>query len=298
MKRSRLAVAAGFCGGLGLFLAAAGPLLIWAGAISPIFGFGRFYVLGMLIGAAALPLALAALHSTRRAAARGGRRLAWLGCGAGAALLALLLHGMAAARGVPPINDITTDPANPPALAAASADGAKAPSYPAAFADAQRSAYPDIAPLHSALPANRALARAEAIARKLGWRKVRVLRAESGGVLHAREVSAVFRFVDDVVVRVRPHNGGAQAGGAQSQLDLRSRSRVGRSDLGANAARIRAFVREFQSSQRSEDSGESRLARRSRLAEFSADQRMASPASARSAFRNFATARDKRGSRR
>jgi len=292
MKRSRLAVAAGFCGGLGLFLAAAGPLLIWAGAISPIFGFGRFYVLGMLIGAAALPLALAALHSTRRAAARGGRRLAWLGCGAGAALLALLLHGMAAARGVPPINDITTDPANPPALAA-DADGAKAPPYPAAFADAQRSAYPDIAPLHSALPANRALARAEAIARKLGWRKVRVLRAESGGVLHAREVSAVFRFVDDVVVRVRPHNGGAQ-----SQLDLRSRSRVGRSDLGANAARIRAFVREFQSSQRSEDSGESRLARRSRLAEFSADQRMASPASARSAFRNFATARDKRGSRR
>jgi len=297
MKRSRLAVAAGFCGGLGLFLAAAGPLLIWAGAISPIFGFARFYVLGMLIGAAALPLSLGALHSTRRAAARGGRRLAWLGCGAGALLLALLLHGMAAARGVPAINDITTNPADPPALAA-SADGAEAPPYPAAFADAQRSAYPDIAPLHSALPANRALARAEAIARKLGWQNVRVLRAESGGVLHARQVSAVFRFVDDVAVRVRPHNGGAQPGGAQSQLDLRSRSRVGRSDLGANAARIRAFVREFQSSLRSEDSGESRSARLSRLAEFSADQRMASPASARSASRNFATARDKRGSRR
>lgn len=286
MKRSRLAVAAGFCGGLGLFLAAAGPLLIWAGAISPIFGFSRFYLLGMLLGVAALPLALGALHTTRRAAARGGRQLAWLGCGAGAVLLALLLHGMAAARGVPSINDITTNPADPPALSAAATKGADAPAYPAAFAAAQRSAYPDLAPLHSALSADRALVRAEAAARKLGWQSVRVLRAEGGGgALHAREVSAVFRFVDDVAVRVRPRNGGAQ-------VDLRSRSRVGRSDLGANAARIRAFTREFQSSQGSGDS------REARLAEFSADQRMASPASARSASRNFATARDKRGSRR
>lgn len=288
MKRSRLAVAAGFCGGLGLFLAAAGPLLIWAGAISPIFGFSRFYLLGTLLGAAALPLALGALHTTRRAAARGGRNLAWLGCGAGALLLALLLHGMAAARGVPPINDITTNPADPPALFiadAAAADAAGA-AYPAAFAAKQRSAYPDIAPLHSALSAERALVRAEAAARKLGWQDVRVLRAEEGGgALHAREVSAIFRFVDDVAVRVRPKEDGAQ-------VDLRSRSRVGRSDLGANAARIRAFVREFQSSQGAGDSGAARLA------EFSADQRMASPASARSASRNFATARDKRGSRR
>lgn len=288
MKRSRLAVAAGFCGGLGLFLAAAGPLLIWAGAISPIFGFSRFYLLGTLLGAAALPLALGALHTTRRAAARGGRKLAWLGCGAGALLLALLLHGMAAARGVPPINDITTDTADPPALAAADAAAADAAgaAYPAAFAAQQRSAYPDLAPLHSALSADRALVRAEAIARKLGWQGVRVLRAEGGGgALHAHEVSAIFRFVDDVAVRVRFKEGGAQ-------VDLRSRSRVGRSDLGANAARIRAFVREFQSSQGGGDSGEARLA------EFSADQRMASPASARSASRNFATARDRRGSRR
>lgn len=292
MKRSRLAVTAGFCGGLGLFLAAAGPLLIWAGAISPIFGFSRFYLLGTLLGAAALPLALGALHTTRRAAARGGRKLAWLGCGAGALLLVLLLHGMATARGVPPINDITTNPADPPTLStagAAAADAADAAAYPAAFAAKQRSAYPDLAPLHSALSADRALVRAEAIARKLGWQAVRVLRAEGGGgALHAREVSAIFRFVDDVAVRVHPQEDGARG----AQVDLRSRSRVGRSDLGANAARIRAFVREFQSSQGSGDSGEARLA------EFSADQRMASPASARSASRNFATARDRRGSRR
>jgi uncharacterized protein (DUF1499 family) len=47
-------------------------------------------------------------------------------------------------------------------------------------------------------------------------------------------VTRIFRFVDDIVVRVRPSNGG-------SIVDVRSKSRDGRGDMGANAARIRAF---------------------------------------------------------
>ena len=47
-----------------------------------------------------------------------------------------------------------------------------------------------------------------------------------------------FGFVDDIVIRVRATESG-------SEVDLRSVSRVGRSDLGANAARIEAFAEKF-----------------------------------------------------
>ena len=53
-------------------------------------------------------------------------------------------------------------------------------------------------------------------------------------MVEAYDVTAVFQFVDDVVIRVRPAGDG-------SVVDLRSNSRVGGGDLGANAARIRAF---------------------------------------------------------
>ena len=51
----------------------------------------------------------------------------------------------------------------------------------------------------------------------------------------AREVSRIFQFVDDIVVRVRPMATGAV-------IDVRSKSRDGRGDLGENAKRIRAFA--------------------------------------------------------
>jgi uncharacterized protein (DUF1499 family) len=55
------------------------------------------------------------------------------------------------------------------------------------------------------------------------------------GRLEAISVSRVFRFIDDVVVRVRPEGSG-------SRIDMRSKSRVGKGDLGANAARIEDFM--------------------------------------------------------
>ncbi len=57
------------------------------------------------------------------------------------------------------------------------------------------------------------------------------------GVFEAVEVTRIFRFVDDIVVRVR-----MSPGGNGSVVDVRSKSRDGRGDLGANAARIRAFA--------------------------------------------------------
>jgi uncharacterized protein (DUF1499 family) len=82
-----------------------------------------------------------------------------------------------------------------------------------------------------------AIARAERAARALGWTIVGSDPAQ--GRLEATATTFWFRFTDDIVVRVRRE-------GAGSRLDVRSKSRVGRGDLGANARRIRAFAVEMQ----------------------------------------------------
>ena len=56
------------------------------------------------------------------------------------------------------------------------------------------------------------------------------------GRLEATDTSAFFGFKDDVVVRVRASDAG-------SRIDVRSKSRVGLGDVGANARRVRAFLK-------------------------------------------------------
>jgi uncharacterized protein (DUF1499 family) len=141
------------------------------------------------------------------------------------------------ARSVPPIHDITTDTENPPAFVAIAERRRDAPN-PAAYggpevAAQQKRGYPDLGPATVAAPPGRALAAAEAVARDLGWEIVAVVPAE--GRLEATATTAWFGFKDDVVVRVVP-------AGAGSRVDVRSKSRVGRSDLGVNAKRIRSFL--------------------------------------------------------
>jgi hypothetical protein len=75
--------------------------------------------------------------------------------------------------------------------------------------------------------------RAEAIARKLGWEIVRSEPAK--GQIEATATSRWFRFKDDIAIRV-------MQGPFMTIVDIRSISRVGQSDLGANAARVRAFL--------------------------------------------------------
>jgi uncharacterized protein (DUF1499 family) len=120
------------------------------------------------------------------------------------------------ARSVPPINDIRTDVEN------------SAP----ALARAQREAYPDIAPVTLPLPPRPAFERAAAAAEAMGWEIV--ARDPDAGRLQAVAKTAWFGFEDDVTIRVSP----AAAG---SRIDIRSKSRVGRGDAGANAARIRGW---------------------------------------------------------
>lgn len=99
-----------------------------------------------------------------------------------------------------------------------------------------RSHYGDLRTLRLAVPPAETARRAAALARERGWE---VALAE-GDRVEATHTSTFFRFKDDVVIRVRP----APDGG--SQIDMRSISRVGGSDVGMNAKRVRAFLADLQ----------------------------------------------------
>jgi uncharacterized protein (DUF1499 family) len=139
----------------------------------------------------------------------------------------------------PPINDITTDSANPPqfvaALPARAAEQAVSAAYGgAATAQLQQTAYPDIAPaIVTAAPAE-AFARALAAARAMrGWS---ILTGDpKRGIIEASDTTFYFGFTDDIVIRVTPD-------GAGSRIDIRSHSRQGRGDFGVNAARVRKYL--------------------------------------------------------
>jgi uncharacterized protein (DUF1499 family) len=150
---------------------------------------------------------------------------------------ALPLGWTLSARSLPPINDITTDLADPPAFVALLPLRAKA-SVPAAYpgaktADQQRRAYPDIAPVHVPEAPPAAFAKALAAARAAGWTIVAADAA--AGRIEATATTPWFGFRDDVVVRVAAADRG-------SRIDVRSVSRVGVGDLGTNASRVRGYV--------------------------------------------------------
>jgi uncharacterized protein (DUF1499 family) len=140
--------------------------------------------------------------------------------------------------GLPSIHDITTDPDDPPQFSAVlprRTGRVSPPEYDGAHAAAQqRRAYPDIVPLALHVSAARALDEAAAVAGELGWEVVAVDRAR--GVLEATDTTFWLRFKDDIVVRIR------EIAASRSRVDVRSKSRVGRGDLGANARRIRTFT--------------------------------------------------------
>src|SRR5574337_1690239 len=218
---------------LALVAVVAGPLAIHAGAVSRFLGF-RIFGLGLLASVPILLLGVAALIRTRSAARRAGRPSAVRATVLSALMAGLFLALALPARRVPPIHDITTDPADPPDFVAAvrAPENQGGMAYPAENATQQQLAYPDVTPLRVKLAPADAYAAAQRAAAALGWTVVRS--DPSSGTFEATSTSRIFRFVDDVSVRVRPDADGAR-------VDLRSRSRVGKSDLGANAARIRAF---------------------------------------------------------
>jgi uncharacterized protein (DUF1499 family) len=155
----------------------------------------------------------------------------------GLAATAPPLIALSHAKGVPPIHDITTDYFDPPVFVALLEDRNKSPNGSAyggpEIAAQQQKAYPDIKSLLLKSAPAETVQRALDAARALGWE---IVSSDTpSGRIEATDTTRWFGFKDDIVVRVRPE-------GAGSRVDVRSVSRVGLSDIGANAARVREFL--------------------------------------------------------
>jgi uncharacterized protein (DUF1499 family) len=92
--------------------------------------------------------------------------------------------------------------------------------------------YPDIQPQTFPQSTEQVFDAAAAVGRGLGWDLTEENRAT--GVIQAVATTRLARFKDDVTVSVTRAGDG-------TQVNVRSRSRVGKGDLGANARRIRLF---------------------------------------------------------
>lgn len=180
------------------------------------------------------------------------------------------------AQYLPPIHDVQTDWSDPvrfstTLMAAREADGARNPvedtpivsdraagMWPDAagrpVAEVQEDAesdptvtydtteaeppYPNIEPLTAARPASEVYAIALDLVKSEGWTLVTETpaTATSGGLIEATAETGAFGFRDDVAIRIRPEGAG------KTRVDMRSVSRVGLSDVGANALRIVKFM--------------------------------------------------------
>ena len=222
--------------GLGLLLAGPGHRFGWW-SFGTGFGIMRWAAYGGIAAAviSAAALILAPLRGHRR-----GMLRALAGLVIGLITVGVPAHYLQAARSVPPIHDITTDTEDPPAFETILPLRAQAPN-PATYggpavAAQQRENYPDIAPADYPIGTEAAFDAALAAARDLGWTVVAM--DPEAGRIEAIDRTFWFGFADDIVIRVRPTDAG-------SRVDIRSVSRVGVSDMGTNAARVRAFLAEL-----------------------------------------------------
>ena len=238
---SRIAI---FAGTLGFWLSVAGAAGI---ILSP---------LGFRLGLWDVPFALRELLKYATYAALAGLALCIVGLllaklatppiSVGRAVAGLIISGLFAGyvivqfnkvQSLPYIHDITTDTTNPPAFVALADARKAAPNgldYKGAEnAEKQQQAYPDIVPLPSNLTPAELFVKAEAAARAAGW-DIAAADVQAGRI-EATVTSLIYGFKDDMVIRITPAASG-------SKLDMRSMSRMGKSDVGMNAKRIREFV--------------------------------------------------------
>jgi Protein of unknown function (DUF1499) len=145
------------------------------------------------------------------------------------------------ADALPYIHDISTDTANPPEFVAA-AKLRKPGDHPVTYdgkdvADLQRKAYPDLVTLITRAPGEKVFEAAKVAIVSMGMKLSDADPAQ--GRIEATQTSLLYGFTDDIVVRIATGTDG-------TKVDVRSKSRVGRSDLGQNAKRIRTFLQKLQ----------------------------------------------------
>jgi len=221
----------------------------------PGFGGGFLLPLTAALGAAALGVAILfrLVFGAKNAPGPGGYVAGVAALAVGLAPMGLVVAGGESRGDIPPIHDITTDTENPPRFTQAlidrrTQDGAlnsvdyaskTNPADGRPLPAVQAEAYPGVQPILLEVEPALAYQAALSAARDLGWRVSAA--SEDAMMFEATDTSFWFGFKDDVVVRITPTETGAR-------VDARSVSRVGTSDLGANAARLEAFAETLQSS--------------------------------------------------
>ena len=169
----------------------------------------------------------------------------------GSTIMALLLSTIAIAiplsmlnkgKSVPPIHDISTDLVNPPEFVAIAPLRADAPN-PVEYAGVevatqQRAAYPELQTLNYTQSKSELVEATKQAIDHLGWQLVNI--DTNQGIIEATDRTMWFGFKDDVIVRISDN-------GSKRLVDIRSKSRVGGSDLGKNAERIHGFIEELDS---------------------------------------------------
>lgn len=167
-----------------------------------------------------------------------GLFLALTGLIVGLAVVTPVFLTVQAGYQVPRIHDITTDLQDPPQFTAVrnlrtAAHNPLDRKVPANLAKLQQAGYPNLAPLLIGKDASQVFKEAVALAKSRGWEIVDI--ATENGTIEATDTTKFMGFKDDVVIRVSEKEG-------KTIVDMRSVSRIGISDMGTNAARIKAFL--------------------------------------------------------
>ncbi|MFL5347029.1 MAG: DUF1499 domain-containing protein [Hyalangium sp.] len=212
-----------------VLLALLGPLLSFLGALPGLYGF-FLYGLGAMVGF--LGVVAGIISALLRRVRQGMTAVA-----IGLAVMLVVVYPGFASGGRPPINDISTDLEDVPAFTQAGSapeNKGRDMGYPADFKPTVREFYKKVGPLRASAPPDAVFQQALALAREQPRWQVTVVDPQARTFEGVAE-SRLFRFRDDFVVRVRPDGQG-------SRVDMRSKSRVGKGDLGANAQRIEQFL--------------------------------------------------------
>jgi len=219
-----------------ILIATSGPAAV-AGLITPMYGM-LGYTLAALLLIIAFIIALRALLGNRKQNVLESTTTTWLVLIASIGIVMGMANQMRPSGPTAAIHDITTNVENPPKFVelVAVREAANAPN-PAAYnyeesAELTLSAYPDLKPIiiEQAQPA--VFAKALETAELMGWEVVAFDQAE--GRIEAVAVTSFVGFRDDVVIR-------AISLGDGTVVDIRSKSRMGKGDMGANTKRIRAW---------------------------------------------------------
>ncbi len=223
---------------LAVGLVAAGIVAAHFELIAPFYGF-QMMIAGLAFAALGLVCALFAVpitaFSAKRKAARGR---ALVGAVLALAILVPVVVVIMQTRSYPLINDITTDPDHPPVFVKAlELQPGRNMSYNPDLVAVQKGtpAYADLAPLKMAGSLDEVFAKMAILAGRIpSWVITR-----NDPQVHSLEgiaTSGLFRFHDDFIIEVRPADGGG------SLVEMRSKSRDGKGDLGANYHRIMSFL--------------------------------------------------------